>query len=876
MTAPVPDLKRSIEPPVPGSECCECCEGIEAETPQAISNPPGLSRIAYRVGSHAQFRASLHAALSSSRFAFAPATASPLARLLTRDDGDFTIGLIDAFAGAADLLTFYQERIASESYLRTAVERVSVQEMGKLVGYRLAPGIAAETLLAFALETPPLPPPNLPPEPGNFVTGVPASLRLDAGLKVQSVPGPDEKPQTFELVETLDEARPEWNAIRPWLSEVHDPVHGDSEAWLAGVETLLQPGDGLLFVGQAFLEGSNAGQWQFRTISIVEPRHDDEVTRVAWATPLSNVLATSAPTFVYAMRKRAGLFGANAPIWASMSTDFRTDYQSKFGSPSSSDWPLAFTIANNAAGIVDLDSLQPAIIADVTGAPAARSFAILADASSGAVSVHRVSTASDVSRAEFAIAAKVTRLQLSGAPVGAASFSFVRATSVYARSELMIVAARPVTTAVAADRLPVDIGANGLVAGRRVIVVGTPVGAASPVAAPAVLTAASSTGAGRAELRIDPPLATPLRRDSVVVYANVALASHGESVSQILGSGAAGERFQRFELKQLPLTYRAAAIETGAAAELTVRVGDVAWRERPTLYGAAPTDHYYVLEVDEQGRNFVAFGDGLRGARLPSGSNVVAKYRKGSGAEGNVAADTLTQLMTRPLGLKSVSNPLAAESGTDAEGKDAARRTIPIDTLTLGRVVSVRDYEDFALGFTGIAKAQAQVLNLGADATVAVTLAGDRGAGPTAASPVWTNLVAALKASGDPHVPVILLPYRASNFQIGIRVKWAEDREKSSVFAAVETALRAYFSFDARNLGQPVHQSEVIAVAQAVPGVVAVDLTSLYGGTAPGQTAVSLQTRLLAARMQVAGGAAQPAELLTLDPGPLALLEEMP
>ena len=110
----------------------------------------------------------------------------------------FTIGLIDAFACAADVLTFYQERLANESYLRTAVERISLQEMGKLVGYRLRPGVAAETWLAFALETPPAPPSNLAPEPGNFVTGVPHSLTLETGLKVQSVPGPDEKPQTFE------------------------------------------------------------------------------------------------------------------------------------------------------------------------------------------------------------------------------------------------------------------------------------------------------------------------------------------------------------------------------------------------------------------------------------------------------------------------------------------------------------------------------------------------------------------------------------------------------------------------------------------------------------------------------------------------------
>ncbi len=44
--------------------------------------------------------------------------------------------------------------------------------------------------------------------------------------------------------------------------------------------------------------------------------------------------------------------------------------------------------------------------------------------------------------------------------------------------------------------------------------------------------------------------------------------------------------FQRFELKQLPLTYRAAANELGASAELTVRVDDIAWKPRDTLFGS--------------------------------------------------------------------------------------------------------------------------------------------------------------------------------------------------------------------------------------------------------------------------------------------------
>jgi predicted phage baseplate assembly protein len=434
-----------------------------------------------------------------------------------------------------------------------------------------------------------------------------------------------------------------------------------------------------------------------------------------------------------------------------------------------------------------------------------------------------------------------------------------------------------VTTAIDDDQLPLAVPAEGLQPGRRLIVKGErqkpqPNTKDNELVHEATLVNAKPHPPVGAVLTIAPPLPAALRRDSVVVHGNVVPASHGETVSQILGSGNGGAPFQRFELKQLPLTWRAAATESGARSELTVRVADIAWAERETLFGATPTDRAYTLDVDEQGRNFVAFGDGVRGARLPSGvNNVRASYRKGLGLGGNVAADKLTQLVTRPLGLKSVSNPLAAEGGTDPEPESAARQSIPLTTRTLGRAVSLIDYEDFARGFSGIAKAQAQVLQLPAGPTIAITVAGPDGALLTEASPVWTNLLAGLRRNGDPHVAVMLLPADLRTFFLGLNVKRDPAFEAKRVLSAVEAALRDHFAFAARQLGQPVQQSEVIAIAHQVPGVVAVDLTQLHRGTPP-----FVQVRLLAARMHVSkNGVPMPAELLTLHPGPLQHLGEM-
>src|SRR6185295_1874957 len=134
-----------------------------------------------------------------------------------RAGDDFSAALIDAFATTAAVLTFYAERISNESYLRTATERRSVLELARTIGYELKPGVAAGAPVKLVIEEPvvsqtpadaasvPLPPP---------VREAP----ILSGTKIQSIPGPNEKAQTFETVEDIV-ARPEWNHIRPRLVE---------------------------------------------------------------------------------------------------------------------------------------------------------------------------------------------------------------------------------------------------------------------------------------------------------------------------------------------------------------------------------------------------------------------------------------------------------------------------------------------------------------------------------------------------------------------------------------------------------------------------------------------------------------------------------
>ena len=185
--------------------------------------------------------------------------------------------------------------------------------------------------------------------------------------------------------------------------------------------------------------------------------------------------------------------------------------------------------------------------------------------------------------------------------------------------------------------------------------------------------------------------------------ANAVEATHGETMMEILGSGDATNPALQFQLKQSPLTYTLAATASGVQSTLQVRVNNLLWTEVPNFLSSAPSDRAYVTRPNCGAGPTVQFGDGIEGSRTPTGaSNIQAQYRKGIGVAGMVAAGQLTQPLDRPQGLQYVTNPSPATGGADPATPADAQQSAPLPTLTLGRVVSLEDYQNFALGFAGI------------------------------------------------------------------------------------------------------------------------------------------------------------------------------
>jgi hypothetical protein len=949
---------------------CDCCEGIAAETPQPITNRPALKSIAYRAGTQSQFKASMLAELS------APEN-QQLQLLRTRADSDFAIGLIDAWAVTADILTFYNERIANEAYLRTALERRSVFELARLVGYRPSPGVSASAYIAFTL---------------NDAPGSPDDVMIPAGTRIQSVPGPGQTPAMFETSNDItavisSNAIPAQRTI-PWALTA-----GDIAATFQGTALKVNPGDGILFIDAQLRSTLATGVADFHFVTSTQVDSVAGTTRIHWDFALSSGFGeNNAGVFVYIFRKRAALFGVQSPDPKAVAQNNTYYTQKRKGD----DWDFSYKAGSFQ---VNLDATYPGVSPAPDGEPQWVTFV-----SPGGIGLYTIRAATETGLLKYALSTKTTHLTLSfglvlldtavflrllaaildfdnyvrlvvngatPAELGAAfvdlqnaivaylaalpnmltpdqllklSVAQTRSTTVFVQSELLPPADPQFTgpwplyprqdgmlKPVAGPNLEIT-GGQRLASGQPVAVSGKRVRLQIAQGSSATFVPSGSTGAlavadkqtflvdafpprsqrwqvittngiagvlntpdsnivlmpaEKADLivsesavistttvagpvtilQFDGPLNRIYDRSSVTVNANTVMATHGETVHEILGNGDASNAALQFTLKQSPLTYVSAATSNGSQSTLQVWVNNLQWHESENFLDSSPSDRAFVTRMGDKQNVTLQFGDGTEGARTPTGQmNVRAVFRKGIGSPGMVRAGQLSQPIDRPQGLKSATNPDPASGGADPATADDARASAPLHVLTLDRVVSLEDYWNYARAFSGIAKVLATWTWFGYTRGVFLTVAGANGATFHPGDPTILNLAKSIAGAGNPFVPLMVQSYTPVMFEIAASVRIdSVNYAADEVRARVWQALSMTFSFAQRDLGQGVAQSEIVAIIQNTAGVVAVEITAFQrSGDAP----VTPLPTVLRAASPAAGGNTTPqaAEMLLLDP----------
>jgi predicted phage baseplate assembly protein len=332
--------------------------------------------------------------------------------------------------------------------------------------------------------------------------------------------------------------------------------------------------------------------------------------------------------------------------------------------------------------------------------------------------------------------------------------------------------------------------------------------------------------------------------------------------------------------RHLPLTLQAApppgvpATGRDRAFERALRRLVRSWEARADLLASGPDDAGVVVEVDEEQRAMLRFGDGELGAAPASGEVLFARYRIGGGPAGNVGAGRIRHLVLRSGTLDgvrlTVMNPSAAVGGRSPETIDHARRHAPAAPgRVLERAVTAEDYaalarRDFDLDLQG-ATAALEWTGSWFEASVALDERGVARASKGLCGAVERRLeryrrmghdLAVVPADGVPvtvRLTVCVAPH-ALRGHVGARL--------AEVFGdgVLPDGSLGLFHPDALEAGMPLRLSQLVATALRVDGVISATVTALQrAGHAPAH-------ELDAGILEVG-----PRQIVRLDPGGLTI-----
>jgi hypothetical protein len=897
--------------------------------------PPGLTALVQRRSTYTQFLERMLAQLSVYQPDPTQPSLWPLAALTTRSPQDPTIALLDGWSVVLDVLDFYQQRWLNENYLSTATEIQSVLQLARAIGYELSPGLAATTWLAFTVDPAQgtasvpqgtqvysLPSQNNSPQIFEILQDLTASATynvltpyqplsvqpqpLNSGLQQLYLQGVTTGLQVGNSVLLVYSTNNTTQLCTLTQVQTNTSAGYTLISWQENVGTIDTTANFSLFAmrQQVSCFGSNAPA--FQTVQNLYPGgssgpwnwDSNPNPPTIWTDPsvvsdsgyttdytdadlylnqvLSKVVAggwvvleATDGTTEYATinatntRSLAG-FGLSGQV-TGLTLASGTDKNTAFGFRNTTVFAQSEALALYAQVVPTNTAIQSPIVLNgiVSGLQPGQSLAIssVANPQTETITVSKVDFDSNTNIMVLTLTAALLYSYQTG------TLSIASATV----APLAVAINDPGTFMQLSFNTTTDVTINK---GDTLQLTGT-----LAVVSEVFALAGSADVDGNTQLSFNQTLQYAYNTASCVLYGNVVEASHGASVvNEVLGSGDGTQVNQSFTLSRQPLTYLPAANALGSQDTLQVYVNGILWQEVTSFYGQGPNSTCYVVQQDKAGVTHVLFGDGQEGARLPTGQeNITATYRVGLGTAGEVASGSLILLQTRPLGIKSVTNPLPATGAADPEAGNSAQQSAPRTVLTLDRVVSLADMEYFTLAYPGIAKVQAALLqSLGQPPALYLTVCGAGGVVVLEGSVLQQNLLQAINAVRTPGQSLMIASYQPLSFNLEAQLVLDPNYVAATVFDQVTTQLLSQFGFDAVNLAQDVVAGDIIELIQAVPGVIAVNLTALYFTEAL-PTGLPPQALLPALPAQAIAGVLYPApaQLLTINPAGINLLQGM-
>lgn len=285
---------------------------------------------------------------------------------------------------------------------------------------------------------------------------------------------------------------------------------------------------------------------------------------------------------------------------------------------------------------------------------------------------------------------------------------------------------------------------------------------------------------------------------------------------------------------------------------VSVFVSGTRWRKVDHLLDADANDQVFETYTDSDGYTWIRFGDALNGAIPGIGLAITTSYRTGYGAKGNVDAGMVTMVydtsvqgvsVQQSTATSGLSTSSAMTGGADPESSEQIRANAPKTFFTQQRAVTVDDFENFAIGVPGVAKAFAVADYF---SSVTVYVIGADGNPPSVDLRDKVSRVLNDKALAGVSVNVaspvpVPINVGSSGAQVTIEV-WPTYSRLNTQYQ-VEQALKARLSFTSVQLGERLTVADVYRTVTDVEGVryVSVPLLARADSVQTGTADIQLQ-----------------------------------
>lgn len=245
---------------------------------------------------------------------------------------------------------------------------------------------------------------------------------------------------------------------------------------------------------------------------------------------------------------------------------------------------------------------------------------------------------------------------------------------------------------------------------------------------------------------------------------------------------------------------------------------DTSWVYKETLGLSDPLDKHYTVFVDINQNLFLQFGDGINGA-IPTGSeNVNADYYTTKGLLGNVAVDSITNIvstLTLPAGVTAtVSNDFEATGGLGIQVIESIRKKAPLSVRTLDRAVTRQDYIDVAIMAPGVNTAD---LFFDCGKTIDIFISPEGGG--VAQTPLLNSVKTFIDSRRMVTTFVNVRPAGESIINIKLTAKARFRLDVLQTQTSIETALLDLYSLDKSDVNKAVRRSDIYATVDNLPEV---------------------------------------------------------